>query len=161
MARKAKNNFFSIEKIKYEDFFSENPIILELIMSNGNKIKGNCYNMQISSDKIYILSRKGNIICKNIMPMNNILLIKQYNLEDTRASIIEKTNEDTNEVNNESKGSYLLGVEGRKKAKEQFLRNLQDKDKDFVKAEEEIEETTLKIKGNELLKKVAPNGSQE
>lgn len=163
MDRRRKANFLEErDKIPYEELLSENHIICDIYFKDGKCYKISGYDVEIGTDKLYVLRKIGKVEEKSIFPISNILAIKQYylklpqrNIEEIEPVKYEVEEEEIQEMKKEE-AVWLPGKKGRELAAKQFKKLIATKDRDIIKPEdlkvkEDEEEKSVKISGQALL----------
>lgn len=157
MDKKRKNNFLEErDKIPYEELLSENYLICDIYFRDGKYYQINGYEINIATDKIFILRKMGKVVEKTIFPISNILAIKEYyldfqNIKKEEEPIIEEQNEILAEDNKEEH-VWLPGKKGRELAKKQFIKAVKAKDRDLIKPDDlKVTEDDLKTEEKKLL----------
>ncbi|MEM4256641.1 MAG: hypothetical protein QW746_04935 [Thermoplasmata archaeon] len=152
------------DSLPYEDLLSENDVICDVYFNDGKYYTINGFEVNISVDKLFIMRKIGKVVEKTIIPLANVLAIKQYCLmyygrkeEDIKED--EKVEEIIQEIDEVEDGKiWLPGRKGREIAKKQFQKAVKMKDRDIIKKEEldireeeKQEEKKLVVTGQDLL----------
>jgi hypothetical protein len=155
-----KNSKNKLKNIPYELLLSENFNVCDVYLKDFGTLTINAFAVEISTSNIFFLTKKGTIIEKTIIPIENIIMLKQYYIDFSKKEPIvsqETIEEKSAEIEKDIPSIGLLGREGRKLAKKQFRQALKLKDTDYIKPEDlEIEEETEEkkeavITGEQLL----------